>query len=85
MICRSILAIVLIAPGFAQLPAPLTFEVASIKPSNPDSPGGQIQFMPGGGLSLKSIPLRTMITLAYDVRDFQVSGGPGWMGPSGST
>jgi len=70
----------MICPGFAQQQPTLTFEVASIKPSNPDTPGSFIQFMPGGGLKMSGIPLRGMITFAYDVRDFQVSGGPGWMG-----
>jgi bla regulator protein BlaR1 len=72
------LAVLIALPGFAQ--QALTFEVASIKPSNPDTPGGMIRLMPGGGLNLTNIPLRNMITMAYDVRDFQVSGGPGWMG-----
>lgn len=81
MICRSILAISLLIPAFAQRqPAALTFEVASIKPSDPNAQGGQIQFLPGGGLKMVNIPLREMITFAYDVRNFQVSGGPGWLG-----
>ena len=29
---------------------------------------------------MTGVPLRAMITFAYDVRDFQISGGPGWMG-----
>jgi bla regulator protein blaR1 len=76
MLRRVIPFLLLMCPGFAQL----VFEVASIKPANPDAQGGLIRFMPGGGLSLTNIPLRNMITFAYDVRDFQVSGGPGWMG-----
>jgi len=76
MLRRATLALFLMCPGFAQL----TFEVASIKPSNPDTPGTFIQFMPGGGLKMSGIPLRGMITFAYDVRDFQVSGGAGWVG-----
>ena len=75
MFRRASLALLLTCPGFAQL----TFEVASIKPANPDTPGTAIQFMPGGGLKMANIPLRAMITFAYDVRDFQVSGGPGWI------
>jgi bla regulator protein BlaR1 len=75
MLRRASLILLLMCPGFAQL----TFEVASIKPSNPDTPGGLINFTGGGGLKLSNIPLRTMITLAYDVRDFQISGGPGWV------
>lgn len=76
MFRRVGLALLLTCPGFAQL----TFEVASIKPANPDTPGSSIQFMPGGGLKMANIPLRAMMTFAYDVRDFQVSGGPGWIG-----
>jgi bla regulator protein BlaR1 len=69
-------ALLLTWPGFGQL----TFEVASIKPADPDARGTSIQFMPGGGLKMTGIPLRGMITFAYDVRDFQVSGGAGWVG-----
>ena len=76
MLRRASLALLLICPGFAQL----TFEVASIKPANPDTPGSSIQFQPGGGLRMMNVPLRSMITFAYDVRDFQISGGPGWLG-----
>lgn len=75
MLRRASLALLLTCPGFAQL----TFEVASIKPADPDSPRS-IQVMPGGGLNLTNIPVRTMIMLAYDVRDFQILGGPGWVG-----
>jgi len=81
MIRRASLAsLLLISSGLAQQPAPLTFEVASIKPANPDARGGSIRLMPGGGLSMTNIPLQAMITFAYDVRDFQVSGAPGWAG-----
>jgi uncharacterized protein (TIGR03435 family) len=81
MIRRAGWAVLFIFPGFAQQqPAPLTFEVASIKPTDPDAKGSQIRFMPGGGLNMTNLPLRAMITQAYDVRDFQVSGGAGWVG-----
>jgi bla regulator protein blaR1 len=64
---------------FAQPAAsPLTFEVASVRRSPADT-RGFIDFLPGGGLRVVGIPLKTLITLAYDVRDFQVSGGPGWI------
>src|SRR3984885_5478585 len=73
--CAS-LVLLFVSHRFAQL----TFEVASIKPANPDAPGTSMQFMPGGGLKMTGAPLRAMITFAYDVRDFQISGGPGWVG-----
>jgi uncharacterized protein (TIGR03435 family) len=59
--------------------APLIFDVASIKPSGEDIHRVGIQFMPGGGIRTTGTPLKFLITFAYDVRDFQVSGGPGWM------
>lgn len=38
-----------------------------------------IQLMPGGGLRASNVTLRLLLTLAYDVRDFQISGGPPWL------
>jgi uncharacterized protein (TIGR03435 family) len=58
----------------------LQFEVASIKPSDPDAHGSSITTDKVGGLSATNIPLRAMITMAYGIRDFQLSGGPGWVG-----
>src|SRR5579862_8209644 len=58
-----------------------TFEAASIKPSPPADPARPIkgfQVQPGGRLNTFSTTLRMMIMFAYDVKDFQVSGGPGW-------
>jgi bla regulator protein blaR1 len=80
MLRRTSLILLLTCLGFAQQQPTLTFEVASIKPADPDARGTSIQFMPGGGLKMTGIPLRGMITFAYDVRDFQVSGGAGWVG-----
>jgi uncharacterized protein (TIGR03435 family) len=79
MMLPSVLAIALLVPGFAQnAPGPLTFEVASIKPASPDAQGFSIQLVPGGGLNMTNVPVRTMIALAYGVRDYQVTGCPGW-------
>ena len=33
-----------------------------------------------GGLTVENAPLRALITIAYGIRDFQLSGGPGWVG-----
>jgi bla regulator protein blaR1 len=78
---RTIL-VAMLAAGLAlaqSAPAPLTFEVASIKPNNGDDRRIGIQFMPGGGLRTTGTTLKFLITFAYDVRDFQISGGPGWI------
>jgi uncharacterized protein (TIGR03435 family) len=58
---------------------PLTFEVASIKPNTGDDHRFFIQIQPGGGLRTTGSTLKMLLTLAYDVREFQISGGPGWV------
>jgi bla regulator protein blaR1 len=58
---------------------PLEFEVATVKPSSPDEKGTRIMIQPGGNLEVKNASLKQLITMAYDVREFQVSGGPGWI------
>jgi len=57
----------------------LECEVASIKPADPNATGGQLQSMLGGGIRARNFPLKNLITLAYGVRDFQLSGGPNWL------
>lgn len=60
--------------------APSGFEVASIKPVDPAAGGGmQIGVLPSGVFTAKNVTLKALIQQAYEVRDFQVSGGPGWL------
>src|SRR5215813_12734580 len=56
------------------------FEVASIKPSGSSDPRTLLQVLPGGGLRASGATLRFLVTLAYQVRSFQVLEGPGWIG-----
>ncbi len=56
-----------------------TFEVASVKPGDPDARGVRINFLPGGGLRAENVTLRQMIEFAYDIQNFQLSGGPAWL------
>ena len=60
-------------------PAPLTFEVASIKPSAPDVSGLFLQPQSGGDLRMVGATLKNLIAYAYKVREFLVSGGPEWV------
>src|ERR1039457_2742964 len=60
-------------------PAPLTFEVASVKPSAPDVPGFFFQPQPGGNLRITGATLKNLIAVAYNAREFTISGGPGWV------
>jgi uncharacterized protein (TIGR03435 family) len=63
-------------------PSP-AFEVASVKPSNPNngSPMGMIPLVmpaPNGRLTATNVPLRLLVRMAYGVQDFQIEGGPSW-------
>ncbi|HKE22040.1 MAG TPA: TIGR03435 family protein [Bryobacteraceae bacterium] len=72
------LAMLLSTATIAQVSRPqLQFEVASIKPSDPMG-RGQFQIHPGGTLDLRAVTLNLMILWAYDIRDFQLAGGPAW-------
>jgi uncharacterized protein (TIGR03435 family) len=57
----------------------LKFEVASVKPSAPDAPGLFTRYLPGGGLRITGATLQNLISMAYDVRAFQISGGAKWI------
>jgi uncharacterized protein (TIGR03435 family) len=61
----------------AQSPAGPAFEVASVKPSNPDMPGPRA--MPvGGRFNASNLTLRELVLRAYDLSDSQLAGGPDW-------
>ncbi len=80
---RTVLTFTMLASGIS---APTTqtsaFEAASIKPASRNSEcanGSVIGPMTGGGLRVECLPLRSILTWAYEVQDFQISGGPSWM------
>ena len=54
-------------------------EVAAIRRNVDASPAKNVGIAPGGRLTVKNLPVRFMIRFAYNVQDFQVSGGPSWM------
>jgi uncharacterized protein (TIGR03435 family) len=66
----------------AAAPAPAAFDVASVKPSAPHAPGplGALPIMRPAGSTLiaSNVPLRLLVRIAYQVEDFQISGGPSW-------
>lgn len=66
-----------ISPVLAQTPGN-AFEVASIKPSDPDTRGIMFRNSPGT-LHIVGATISFLIQEAYDVREFQISGGPGWI------
>jgi uncharacterized protein (TIGR03435 family) len=64
--------------GYAQTPPRPEFEVASVKPNTSGTPSVRIN----GGLAsprfaATNISLRMLITIAYNVKNFEISGGNG--------
>src|SRR5581483_7990925 len=71
----------LIALAFTALLAMAqSFEVISIKPGDPLATGTRMSIAPGGALQASGMTMKGLIQQAYDVRGFQISGGPGWIG-----
>lgn len=73
--------IALIAIALTAVPAQSpenAFEVASIKPSDPDTRGTFFRNSPGT-VHIVGANVSFLIQQAYDVRAFQISGGPGWI------
>lgn len=61
----------------AQSPAEPAFEVASVKPSNPDAPGPTGAPV-GGRFNASNLTLRELVIRAYDLFPSQIDGGPDW-------
>ncbi len=59
-------------------PPQYKFDVASIRPGEPDA--RQVRIMPGpqGGLRTENTSLASLIGFAYDIRPFQLVGAPAW-------
>jgi uncharacterized protein (TIGR03435 family) len=58
---------------------PKEFEIVSVKPQAPGDTRGSIGPSPGAFIA-NGIPLKILIEIAYRVKDFQISGGPDWIG-----
>jgi len=66
------------SPPTSAVPAAASFEVASIKPNHSGDMRFFISWQPGR-FHADGMTVKFLITSAYDVKDFQVSGGPGWI------
>jgi uncharacterized protein (TIGR03435 family) len=71
-------AVLAVASSQSQPPGRAEFDFASIKPNHANRPlsFGANNGQAGG----QNVTLRTLIALAYRVQEFQVSGGPQWVG-----
>src|SRR5580704_16603690 len=59
---------------------PLEFEIASVKSADPSIRTSNVLLGAGESLTIVNVPLRKIFMYAYDIRDFQLAGGPGWVG-----
>ena len=57
-----------------------SFDVATIKPNAESDNRVMLRLQHGGRFTATGISLKHLISQAYDVRDFQITGGPGWIG-----
>lgn len=56
------------------------FEVASVKANKSGELFARLVVLPGGRYDATNVPLRTIIRSAYQLQDFQLIGGPDWIG-----
>jgi bla regulator protein blaR1 len=66
----------------AQSPDPnasYVYEAASVKPNKTAPQGSSIRRFPGGRLQATNMPLRALITFAYQVQGFQLVEDPAWI------
>ncbi len=58
---------------------PEVFDVASVKPQKWTGSGGVGVFLKGNTLDAEHADLNSLIEFAYNLKDFQLSGGPAWV------
>jgi uncharacterized protein (TIGR03435 family) len=56
-----------------------TFEVASVKANRSGDGNGTLRGLPGGRVQATNMPVRPIITFAYQLAGYQLIGGPGWL------
>ena len=81
MCIRVIIAAIVCASfaAFAQTPDVPRFEVASIKPGDPTPSRVFTGMQRGGRFVASNASLKLLIEFAYDLRSYQVAGGPNWV------
>jgi uncharacterized protein (TIGR03435 family) len=72
------IALVIVPRAYTQTPP--SFEVAAIRPNHSGSVDSNVDSTPGGRLTVTNETIRDLILLAFSVKDYQLSGAPGWIG-----
>jgi uncharacterized protein (TIGR03435 family) len=71
-------AAAVVAAARAQDKAP-SFEVATVKQNKSGDTNGMLQRQPGGRMTAANMPMKPLITFAYQIAPYQLVGGPGWL------
>jgi uncharacterized protein (TIGR03435 family) len=70
--------VAVVAPA-QEPPKRLEFEVATVKPADPNTRGSHIRLEGGERFSTQNTTLNELIEAAYDIQEFQLEGGPSWI------
>lgn len=79
---KPVLALLCVAALVAAVAAQekdATFEVASVKANKSGDGNGNLRGMPGGRVLATNMPVRPIITFAYQIAGYQLVGGPAWL------
>ena len=83
---KNLLIAVMCMVGMLQAQSPVArsaFEVAAIKLSTGDGRSREVNANSGGRFGVSNFPLKTVIEMAFNVKDFQIAGGPAWIDSDG--
>lgn len=73
------IAVIFVVLPLCALPQQPNFEVASVKPTAPSDLHNTFYGFNPGAIDVKGGTLKGIVQMAYDVPDFEVYGGPGWI------
>src|SRR5262245_41054979 len=73
------LAVIVSVVASGQQPTDYVFEVATLKQNKSGERGGGIRRLPGGRVTVTNMPARGLVTFAYQLGQWQLVGGPGWL------
>jgi len=73
-------AALILAAGVVAAQAQPSFEVISIKPSRSSDARMAFNMQTPGRFSAVNVTVRRLIEVAYNIKDFQLTGGPRWIG-----
>jgi uncharacterized protein (TIGR03435 family) len=75
----ALLMLLAIAVALTAQETDATFEVASVKANKSGDGNGMLRGLPGGRVQATNMPVRPIITFAYQLAGYQLVGGPGWL------